>query len=101
GESTAGQGVTTCFTSVCFAFVPFVPLIGDILVSFRDRRVLNGSTVPNKRDPTLRGKTMPETTEAYDFRGRTIVDREGEKVGKIDELYYDHQGGQPEWALVS
>ena len=44
---------------------------------------------------------MPETTEAYDFRGRTIVDREGEKVGKIDELYYDRPGGQPEWALVS
>jgi uncharacterized protein (TIGR02271 family) len=44
---------------------------------------------------------MPETTEAYDFRGRTIVDREGEKVGKIDELYYDRQRGQPEWALVS
>ena len=34
---------------------------------------------------------MPETTEAYDFRGRTLVDREGEKVGKIDELYYDRR----------
>ena len=44
---------------------------------------------------------MPETTEAYDFRGRTLIDGEGEKIGKIDELYYDEQGGQPEWALVS
>ncbi len=44
---------------------------------------------------------MPETTEAYDFRGRTVVDSQGEKVGKIDELYFDDQGGQPEWALVN
>ena len=44
---------------------------------------------------------MPETTEAYDFSGRTLVDREGEKIGKIDELYYDETGGQPEWALVN
>lgn len=32
---------------------------------------------------------MPETTEAYVFRGRTVLDREGEKVGKIDELYFE------------
>jgi uncharacterized protein (TIGR02271 family) len=44
---------------------------------------------------------MPNTTEAYDFRGRTLIDGEGEKIGKIDELYYDAQGGQPEWALVN
>lgn len=44
---------------------------------------------------------MPETTEAYDFSGRTLVDSEGEKIGKIDELYYDETGGQPEWALVN
>ncbi|HEY2260274.1 MAG TPA: DUF2382 domain-containing protein [Solirubrobacteraceae bacterium] len=44
---------------------------------------------------------MPETTEAYDFHGRTVVDPQGEKIGKIDELYHDDQGGQPEWALVN
>ena len=44
---------------------------------------------------------MPETTEASDFRGRTVLDREGEKIGKIDELYFDDEGGQPEWALVN
>jgi uncharacterized protein (TIGR02271 family) len=44
---------------------------------------------------------MPETTEAYDFRGRTLIDQAGEKIGKVDELYYDHEGGQPEWALVN
>src|SRR5581483_7397115 len=44
---------------------------------------------------------MPNTTEAYDFTGRTLIDENGEKIGKIDELYYDHEGGQPEWALVN
>jgi uncharacterized protein (TIGR02271 family) len=43
---------------------------------------------------------MSQMTEAYDYRGRTLVDREGEKIGKIDELYYDEQGARPEWALV-
>jgi uncharacterized protein (TIGR02271 family) len=44
---------------------------------------------------------MTEITEAYDFHGRTVVDSQGEKIGKIDELYTDHDGGQPEWALVN
>jgi len=44
---------------------------------------------------------MPNITEAYDARGRTLVDEAGEKIGKIDELYYDKEGGQPEWALVN
>ena len=44
---------------------------------------------------------MPNTTEAYDARGRTVVDESGEKIGKIDELYHDQEGGQAEWALVN
>ncbi|MBV9049979.1 MAG: PRC and DUF2382 domain-containing protein, partial [Solirubrobacterales bacterium] len=44
---------------------------------------------------------MPATTETYEFRGRTLVDRTGENIGKIDQLYYDDQGGQPEWATVN
>ncbi|MDW5597764.1 PRC and DUF2382 domain-containing protein [Conexibacter stalactiti] len=43
---------------------------------------------------------MPQFTDAYEYEGRTLVDRDGEKVGKIDEVYTDREGGQPEWALV-
>jgi uncharacterized protein (TIGR02271 family) len=43
---------------------------------------------------------MTQFTEAYDFRGRTLVDRDGEKIGTVDEVYTDQEGGQPEWALV-
>ena len=43
---------------------------------------------------------MTQFTEAYDFRNRTLVDPAGEKIGKVGEVYTDHEGGQPEWALV-
>jgi uncharacterized protein (TIGR02271 family) len=44
---------------------------------------------------------MSEFTEVYDWRGRTVVDRDGEKVGKLDEIYLDRESNQPEWALVN
>jgi uncharacterized protein (TIGR02271 family) len=44
---------------------------------------------------------MTEVSEAYGFRGRTMLDREGEKIGKIDDVYEDRQTGRPEWALVN
>jgi uncharacterized protein (TIGR02271 family) len=44
---------------------------------------------------------MTEVTEAYEWRGRTVVGREGEKIGTLDEIYLDQQTGKPEWALVN
>jgi Domain of unknown function (DUF2382)/PRC-barrel domain len=44
---------------------------------------------------------MTEVTEAYGFRGRTMIDRDGDKIGKIDDVYEARQGGQAEWALVN
>ena len=43
---------------------------------------------------------MTRFTEAYDFHGRTLVDREGEKIGTVDEVYSSQESGPPEWALV-
>jgi hypothetical protein len=40
---------------------------------------------------------MPDITEAYDTQSRTLVDASGDKIGKIDEVYRDHEGGQAEW----
>lgn len=37
-------------------------------------------------------------TDAYGFDGRTVVDREGKKIGAIHEVFADSEGGQPEWA---
>jgi uncharacterized protein (TIGR02271 family) len=39
-----------------------------------------------------------QTTE---WRGRTLVDAQGDKVGKVDEIYLDEETGRPEWALVN
>ena len=43
---------------------------------------------------------MTEMTHAYDWSGRTIVGSDGEKIGKIDDLYFDHRSDKPEWASV-
>ena len=39
-------------------------------------------------------------TEAYDWRGRTIVDADGGKVGTVEELFRDEDTAQPEWVAV-
>ena len=44
---------------------------------------------------------MPEMTDAYQWHGRTMVGSDGEKLGKIGEIYEDPQTGKPEWATVS
>ena len=44
---------------------------------------------------------MPEMTSAYDWRGRTLTDANGDKVGKIDDLYVDQHTDKPEWARVN
>ena len=43
---------------------------------------------------------MPQMTEAYEWHGREVVDKAGEPVGKIKEIFEDQLSGQPEWALV-
>jgi uncharacterized protein (TIGR02271 family) len=40
-------------------------------------------------------------THAYDWQGRTVIDRNGDKIGKIDAVYVDQQIDKPEWALVN
>jgi len=43
---------------------------------------------------------VAETTEAYGWHGRELVDGQGAKVGTVAEIYLDGQTGKPEWALV-
>ena len=43
---------------------------------------------------------MTQVTEAYDWRGRDIVDADGEKVGTLEELFRDESTQEPEWAVV-
>jgi sporulation protein YlmC with PRC-barrel domain/uncharacterized membrane protein YqjE len=37
---------------------------------------------------------------AFDWEGETVLDRDGEKVGKIEEIFLVEETGRPEWALI-
>jgi len=43
---------------------------------------------------------MTQLTEAYDWRGRDIIDADGDKVGTLEELFRDEDTQEPEWAVV-
>jgi sporulation protein YlmC with PRC-barrel domain len=45
--------------------------------------------------------TLPDIDTVLEWRGRTIVDRAGEKIGKFQEVYLDTETDRPEWAAVS
>ena len=40
-------------------------------------------------------------TESYDWSGREVVDSGGEKIGKVDEVYYATDDRSPEWLAVN
>jgi uncharacterized protein (TIGR02271 family) len=44
---------------------------------------------------------MPDIDTVRSWEGRTLVDRDGGRIGAIDAIYLDDQTGQPEWALVN
>jgi uncharacterized protein (TIGR02271 family) len=44
---------------------------------------------------------MPGTTDAYQWQGRNLIGTDGEKIGKISEIYEDPATGKAEWATVS
>jgi uncharacterized protein (TIGR02271 family) len=44
---------------------------------------------------------MATTDEILSWRGQNLVDQDGDKVGKIEEIYLDAETNEPEWALVN
>ena len=45
--------------------------------------------------------TMLQKDALLQKRGQDIYDRDGDKIGTIEEIYLDAQTGEPEWALVN
>jgi uncharacterized protein (TIGR02271 family) len=43
---------------------------------------------------------MTRMTHAYEWHGRELVDRHGDKVGTVEEIYVDQLTDEPEWAAV-
>ena len=44
---------------------------------------------------------MTQVTDAYEWKGRTLIDSDDQKIGEIDEIYLDAETGEPEWATVT
>ena len=45
--------------------------------------------------------TMTGTEELRAWRGHTVIDADGEKIGKVADIYFDEETDQPEWLAVS
>ncbi len=43
---------------------------------------------------------MATTEQALEWRGQDLVDSDGDRIGKVEEIYLDTETDQPEWALV-
>jgi uncharacterized protein (TIGR02271 family) len=48
-----------------------------------------------------KGSSMPDIETIRTWEGRTLVDRDGSRIGSIHGVYLDDRTGQPEWALVN
>ncbi len=44
---------------------------------------------------------MTDLANVQDLIGRTAVDANGDKIGKIGQVYLDDQSGQPQWVTVA
>jgi uncharacterized protein (TIGR02271 family) len=44
---------------------------------------------------------MADRDTVLSWRGQTMCDADGDKIGEIKEIYLDDATGEPEWALVS
>ena len=43
---------------------------------------------------------MAAPASAFDWEGQTVLDRRGEKIGTIEEIFLVEETNRPEWALV-
>ena len=44
---------------------------------------------------------MVDTDTVRGWQGRTLVDRDGDRIGTLESIYVDDETGQPDWALVN
>ena len=43
---------------------------------------------------------MTDVSEVLEWPGRTVVATDGDKLGKIEHIYFDQETNRPEWALI-
>src|SRR4051812_9057381 len=52
------------------------------------------------RHATNQEDAMATLQDIETWRGRTLVDRDGDKIGKVEDVYLDRSSGEPEWVAV-
>jgi len=43
---------------------------------------------------------MPTMEDVQTWRGRDVVDSDGDKIGSVEDIYLDRQSGEPEWVAI-
>src|SRR5215218_9138106 len=61
---------------------------------------VTGSVRPEPCKQSNRRHGMATMQEIETWRGRTLVDRDGDKIGTIEDVYLDRSSGEPEWVAV-
>ena len=51
--------------------------------------------------PERKDLQMPDVETVRTWEGRTLLNRDGSRIGTIEAIYLDDRTGQPEWALVN
>lgn len=58
--------------------------------------------MPSGRNGYVKGMTTTPTAGTYEsWHDRMVYDQDGDKIGKIDTVYYDEVTGRPEWISVN
>src|SRR3954451_15309946 len=68
----------------------------------RARRLRHGTGVipPTRRRQRQAGGAMQTLEDVQTWRGRKMVDPEGDKIGTIEDILLDRHTGEPAWAAV-
>jgi uncharacterized protein (TIGR02271 family) len=66
------------------------------------QRSMTRADMPDPPSTTQRHKEghVPTTDEAVQMRGMTAVANDGDKLGKIEDIYLDQETGKPEWMAL-
>ena len=57
--------------------------------------------LPDDQPPNQKEQTMQQTTHHIDsWIGQTLIDRDGEKIGEIKDVYLNAETERPEWLAV-
>src|SRR4051795_9263979 len=92
---SASSGSLKVINTLMTPFEPTEP------VRSRARRRLAPRGSGNSIVRRWRRRGMPEQAEMMEWRGCEVVDQDGDKVGKLDEIYIDRETSKPEWAVVN